>query len=84
MRYKRWLVSLRHESYQILQSFVDVASLVLKDGGGVSFKWPAYCHGWDIPLLRNFFDANSFNTVRVDGCVLRNPGRLLRPMPPPF
>ncbi|MHC4950810.1 MAG: reverse transcriptase domain-containing protein, partial [Planctomycetota bacterium] len=79
-RFKKWLISLRLESYLILQSFVDVAELVLKGNGDVSFEWPAFCHGWKIPLLQNFFEHWNFQDVRADGCAfgLQHKGRPIK------
>ena len=80
LRFKRRLVSQRLESYLILQSFVDVADLVLKGNGDVSFEWPAFCHGWKIPMLQNFFASHKFQDVRVDGCAfgLQHQGRPIK------
>ena len=37
----------------------------------MSFEWPAFCEGWDIPILQQFFSKYGFGFVRIDGCAMK-------------
>ena len=64
----------------LLGIFVDLARHILNCGGSVSFEWPAYCVGWQIPGLQKFFDQNGFGQTLCHGCAfgLEHRGRLIK------
>ena len=70
-RYRRLLTFQRLESFFLIQGFIQVAEVVLQAKGSVSFEWPAFCQGWDIPILQEFFQKHGFSFVRIDGCAMK-------------
>ena len=54
-KFRQYLSELRDESMVLLGVFVDLARHIISSGGSVSFEWPAYCAGWQIPGLQEFF-----------------------------
>ena len=63
-----------------LSVFIEPAKVVTNSGGSVSFEWPAYCVGWGIPGLQNFFDQNGFGQIICHGCAfgLEHRGRPIK------
>ena len=41
----------RQNSIVMLDYFYKLAKKVILDGGTISFEWPRYCAGWDLPTL---------------------------------
>lgn len=79
-KFKQHLDDLRDESMMLLGIFVDLARHILSSSGSVSFEWPAYCVGWQIPELQEFFDQNGFGQILCHGCAfgLEHRGRLIK------
>ena len=50
--------------------FIELATIVLDQGGTVSFEWPAYCTGWGVESLAAFFTTRGFGQVVCHGCSL--------------
>ena len=67
-RFKRRLHEKRAESWGIIVAFMRLANLVEEFGGTWSFEWPAYCFGWKIPALREWFGETTSYHARFDGC----------------
>ena len=67
-KYLRKLQGRRRASLALFATFVELAALVLKGGGEVSFEWPRYCVGWaQVPVSR--FIANfGLHASLCDGC----------------
>ena len=42
----------RGSSIKMLDRFYKLADRVVSKGGTVSFEWPRYCAGWDLPVLQ--------------------------------
>ena len=64
------LQDMREESLVSIDSFLELATVVMRSGGVVSFEWPAYATGWKIPQLDQFFRANGFHDAVFHGCAL--------------
>ena len=54
-KFREYLEGIRDESIELLKVFIKTAKKVIAAGGTVSFEWPAYCLGWQIPGLEDFF-----------------------------
>ena len=54
-RFKQYLEDIRQEPMIILDSFFELAEIVLKAKGSVSFEWPDGCVGWRLCHLQSFF-----------------------------
>ena len=42
----------RAKSIVMLGHFLQLARHVQKTGGTISFEWPRFCAGWDLPLIK--------------------------------
>ena len=51
-KFIEYLEGLRQESSILSNVFTDLATIIIDSGGSVSFEWPAYCIGWQIPGLK--------------------------------
>ena len=64
----------------LLGVFADLAKTIISSGGSVSFEWPAYCVGWQIPGLEDFFNKMGFSQISCHRCAfgLEHRGRLIK------
>jgi len=60
----------RSKSRQMLVNFVDIASQVIRSGGTISFEWPRYCAGWDLPELHDMINRFNLIPADIDGCMV--------------
>jgi hypothetical protein len=67
-RFRRELHERRAESWELMIQFMQLAELVEEFGGTWSYEWPAYCFGWKIPALQDWFGERSSYHARFDGC----------------
>ena len=58
----------RANSIIMLGYFLQLARHVHKSGGTISFEWPRYCAGWDLPVLKQIIDEFKLHSCDVDGC----------------
>ena len=58
----------RKQSRVLLAKYIELADLVMKFGGHVSFEWPRHCAGWILPELMNFIARWDLYSAPVDGC----------------
>ena len=66
--FHRKLQSDRAKSIIMLGHFWKLARHIQKPGGSISFEWPRYCAGWDLPVLKQLIDEFSLTPCNVDGC----------------
>ena len=52
----------------MLDHFYKLAKRVVSKGGTVSFEWPRYCAGWDLPVLQQFISEFKLMQADIDGC----------------
>ena len=67
-RFRKKLNAMRQESIALVHSFFNLAKIVEDGGGTWSFEWPAYCLGWDLNPLKDWFGQRSSYMARFDGC----------------
>ena len=60
--------AMRSESNQIIKEFFKLAEMVDSIDGTWSFEWPAYCLGWNLDFLKQWFAKRSSYLARFDGC----------------
>ncbi len=58
----------RANSIKMLGRFLQLARHVQKTGGTISFEWPRFCAGWDLPLIKIIIDEFKLHECDVDGC----------------
>ena len=58
----------RTNSIQMLDHFYKLAKRVVAKGGTISFEWPRFCAGWDLPLLQQLISEFNLIQADVDGC----------------
>ena len=69
-RFKRKLHEKRAARWDIIVAFMRLANLVEEIGGTWSFEWPAYCFGWKLSALREWFGERTSYDARFHGCRL--------------
>ena len=69
-KFRSYLEDTREESLSVIQSFLELACIVLRAKSQVSYERPAYAVGWDLPHLSKFFKVNGFLDVVFYGCAL--------------
>ena len=42
--------------------------MCINRGGSISFEWPRYCAGWDLPLIQTIVSEFQLIPADVDGC----------------
>jgi len=66
--FRKRLHERRAESFEIMLQFMRLAEIVESFNGTWSYEWPAYCFGWKIEPLRQWFAERSSYHCRFDGC----------------
>ena len=54
----------------MLGFFYKLARKVVSGGGTVSFEWPRYCAGWDLPDLVSLISEFNLIQANTDGCAV--------------
>lgn len=67
-KFRFYVEALREESLVLIEVFINLAKAVIKGGGSVSFEWPAYCVGWNVPSLTALLNDLGFGGVLCHGC----------------
>ncbi len=52
----------------MLDHFYKLAKRVVAKGGTISFEWPRFCAGWDLPVLQQLISEFGFIQADIDGC----------------
>ena len=52
----------------MLYHFNVICFAVAKRGGTISFEWPRYCSGWNLPELKAIISRYKLVVADVDGC----------------
>ena len=63
-KFRVYVDELRIEAMHFISAFIEIAEIVIANGGSVSFEWPAYCAGWGVESLAAFFEQQGFNHQR--------------------
>ena len=58
------------QSEELIHSFIQVANIVLDQGGEVSFEWPRYCTGWHSKVLLNWIAERQLLSSVFPGCAV--------------
>eukprot|EP00971_Amphidinium_carterae_P127709 2530004-Amphidinium_carterae.1 len=58
-----------NESLFLQQLFRSYGFQILKDGGEISFEWPAYCDGWKCSIVTEFVELAETHTAICHGCM---------------
>ena len=68
---KREKIALRQEeSRMMIQHFKELAVVVQKGGGSVSFEWPRESIGWNQDFVISMITELGLFAVQVDGCAM--------------
>eukprot|EP00971_Amphidinium_carterae_P052916 1042277-Amphidinium_carterae.1 len=58
-----------NESLFLQQLFRSYGFQVIKEGGEISFEWPAFCDGWKCDIVSEFVDMEGTHTAICHGCM---------------
>ena len=67
-KYIKRLQTRRNYALRLLRHFIEIAEVVLENGGHISFEWPRHCSGWQQQELLDFIFRHNLYSVSVDGC----------------
>ena len=67
-----------------MTQFMHLAEIVDGFGGSWSYEWPAFCLGWKLDPLKQWFGGRPSFHARFDGCRFGLTDRLCRPVKKPW
>jgi hypothetical protein len=67
-KYAECLARRQARALQMFAHFVEVATVVRKGGGTISFEWPRYCLGWSRQPVLNFISSFGMSPALIDRC----------------
>ena len=62
------LAKARRQSMTLLKTFISLGEYVIKNGGTVTFEWPAKASGWKKPEIEGMIRKLGLRSVDIDGC----------------
>ena len=68
IRFRKKLEEKRVQSRKLLKHFIEVAEVVLSQGGHIGFEWPKGAAGWQLPELAAFITKNGLYLAECHGC----------------
>ena len=83
-RFRRRLQQNRAESAELMTQFMHLAEIIDGFGGSWSYEWPAFCLGWKLDPLKQWFGGRPSFHARFDGCRFGLTDRRGRPVKKPW
>ena len=66
--YLRKLLRKQLESRKMLKTSIQIAEIVLAQGGRVHFEWPSHCQGWRLVELQDFCNRHQLHLAKFNAC----------------